>query len=360
MTTETHPQRLPWIVGMTLLLGTALGAGWFLNHTPAGGDTSVADKDGAAPTPPVTVCIGMVDADPGVVKLFPLVPGRVLEVVPEGSEVKKGDVLLKLDSRTAQFKLQEAKAALANAKELYALAQKLPEQYKRKLAQQELGVKMVKEEREAAYREFQIKQEAASDYKLNVNIKLAYEAKVKGCDARVQLEEEKLEELRQRESYEPQAKIKQAEADVLAKEAQVDLAQTGLTECSLLAPEDGTILRVLTHVGEVLGSSPMAPAIQFCAKGPKIIRAEVLQEWAYRVEAGQEVMIEDDTFAGATWQGRVKHVSGWFAEKRNKIYEPFMVNDVRTLECLIEVTSSGRPLRIGQRVRVKIKQGGAG
>ena len=37
--------------------------------------------------------------------------------------------------------------------------------------------------------------------------------------------------------------------------------------------------------------------------------------------------------------------------------EPFMVNDVRTLECLLEVTSEGRPLRIGQRVRVKIKQG---
>ena len=71
---------------------------------------------------------------------------------------------------------------------------------------------------------------------------------------------------------------------------------------------------------------------------------------------GQDVTIEDDTFAGATWQGRVVRVSDWFAEKRNKIFEPFMVNDVRTLECLIEVTSAGRPLRIGQRVRVKIKQ----
>ena len=115
-------------------------------------------------------------------------------------------------------------------------------------------------------------------------------------------------------------------------------------------------LRLDMQPGEVLGTNPVGPAIQFCPKGPKIIRAEVLQEWAYRVEKGQEVTIEDDTSAGATWKGRVQRVSEWFAEKRNKIFEPFMVNDVRTLECLIEVTSEGRPLRIGQRVRVKIKQ----
>ncbi len=89
------------------------------------------------------------------------------------------------------------------------------------------------------------------------------------------------------------------------RSAAVDLAKFALKECSLHAPSDGIVLRVLTHVGEVLGGNPTAPAIQFCPKGPKIIRAEVLQEWAYRVAAGQEVTIEDDTFAGATWQGRV-------------------------------------------------------
>ena len=40
----------------------------------------------------------------------------------------------------------------------------------------------------------------------------------------------------------------------------------------------------------------------------------------------------DDTFAADTWKGRVQRVSDWFTEKRNKIFEPFMVNDVRTLD----------------------------
>jgi multidrug resistance efflux pump len=354
MMNEPRPQRLPWVVGLVLLLVTATGAGWFLNHTPAGGETSFSEKSAGAGSPPVTVCFGMVDADPGVTKLYPVVSGRVLEIVPEGTEVKKGDVLLKLESRVAESKLQEAKADLAAAKESQAMAAKLPEQHKRKLEQQEAAVQAYRHQRESTYRDYKIKEEVVNENHINLNIKLAYEAMVKKLDALVQAEEAKLAELKLFESQ-PQAEMRRADADVAAKEARVDLADYALKECNLLAPADGTVLRVHTHAGEVLGANPTAPAIQFCPTGPKIIRAEVLQEWAYRVEGGQEVTIEDDTFAGATWQGRVKRVSQWFAEKRNKIFEPFMVNDVRTLECLIEVTSEGRPLRIGQRVRVKIQ-----
>jgi hypothetical protein len=38
------------------------------------------------------------------------------------------------------------------------------------------------------------------------------------------------------------------------------------------------------------------------------------------------------------------------------ILEPFMVNDVRTLECVIDINPGGPPMRIGQRVRVTIQQ----
>ena len=355
MTNEPRAQRLPWIIGLLLLLGTASGAGWFLNHTPAGGQTSFTQKAGA-PTPPVTVCIGQVDADPGVTKLFPVVPGRVIEVVAEGKEVKKDDILLKLDSRMAEYQLQAAEADLAAAKEMLAQAESLPEQHKRRKEQQQAALEAVRHTREAKYREYKVKEEFFNENNNTLNIKMASEETVKTLDAMVKVEEAKLEELKLFDSR-PQAEMNRAVADVAAKQARVDLAKFALKECNLLAPADGTVLRVLTHLGEVLGANPTVPAIQFCPHGPKIIRAEVLQEWAYRVEIGQEVTIEDDTYAGASWQGRVKRVSEWFAEKRNKIFEPFMVNDVRTLECLIEVTSEGPTLRIGQRVRVKIKQG---
>lgn len=357
MINEPHPQRTPWIAGCLLLLGTLVGAGWFWHHNPAGGDTSLAEKSNISAPPAVTVCIGQVDSDVGVVKLHPLVQGRVLDVVAEGTEVKKGDVLLKLDSRLAEYKLREAQADLAAAKELQAQAKNLPEQHRRKLEQQLAAVDGVKHQRESTYREFKVKEQLFNEKVLGLDVKIAYEETVKKLDAMVKAEEAKLAELKLFDSQ-PAADIQRAAADVAAKEARLDQAAFALKECNLEAPADGTVLRVLVNAGEVIGSNPVGPAIQFCPKGRKIIRAEVLQEWAYRVAKGQEVTIEDDTYAGATWQGRVQRVSDWFAEKRNKIFEPFMVNDVRTLECLIEVTSEGRPLRIGQRVRVKIKQNG--
>lgn len=358
MTNEPRAQRLPWIIGLVLLVGTASGAGWFLNHTPVGGGTASAHSEQGPASPPVTVCFGQVDAEPGITKLYPLVTGRVLEIVAEGSEVKKGDVLLKLDRRMAESKLREAEADLKAARELQLLAANLPAQHSRKKEQQHAAVEAVRHQREAAFQEYKVKEQLFNENNIGLNIKMAYEEAVKKFDAMVKVEEAKLEELKLFDAQ-PQAEINRAAADVAVKEARVDLASVALKECTMLAPSDGTVLRVHAHAGEVLGASPNIPAIQFCPAGPKIIRAEVLQEWAYRVEIGQEVIIEDDTFAGATWQGRVQRVSDWFAEKRNKIYEPLMVNDVRTLECLIEVTSEGRPLRIGQRVRVKIKQAGA-
>jgi multidrug resistance efflux pump len=123
-----------------------------------------------------------------------------------------------------------------------------------------------------------------------------------------------------------------------------------------VAPSDGTVLRVHVNPGEILGPSPTRPAIEFLAKGALIVRGEVLQEWANRVKIDQDVEITDDTYQGPTFKGKVYALSPWFTQKRNLIIEPFTYNDVRFLECLVKVTSEGElPLRVGQRVRVKIK-----
>jgi multidrug resistance efflux pump len=151
--------------------------------------------------------------------------------------------------------------------------------------------------------------------------------------------------------------VNRAQRDVAAKQAQKGKAELALQECDIKAPADGTVLRVFFQVGESLPRDPKFPAIQFCPNSRRIVRAEVLQEWASHVAKGQKVMIEDDTHSGAKWTGEVKYVSDWITQKRDMILEPFMVNDVRTLECVIDVNPGGPPMRIGQRVRVTILQG---
>ena len=77
--------------------------------------------------------------------------------------------------------------------------------------------------------------------------------------------------------------------------------------------------------------------------------------WAHRVHKGQEVIVATEPRSKQQWRGRVRSVSDWFTHKRNIMLEPFMINDVRTLECIIDLPeTAGRTpgLRIGQRVRV--------
>ena len=59
----------------------------------------------------------------------------------------------------------------------------------------------------------------------------------------------------------------------------------------------------------------------------RVIRAEILQEWASRVNEGQEAVIEDDTRTGLRWHGKVKHLSDWYTHRRSMLKEPFQYND---------------------------------
>jgi len=343
--------RWLWIVGLLLLIATAIGAAWAIN-SGNGGDAGV---DQTAATPPGIVSLGLVDVEPGIAKLFPLQPGRVVFVAPEGKFVKKGEVILSVDKTLANFNLEQAKAALEDARLLLKEAEKKPKKHEIDQQTQKRVIAIATSKMKVA------------EYELEKKKKLFFEEKIiskedlgivqetyNGLADLVEIEKNKLKQL---ELLDPKVEVNRAQRDVAAKQAQKGKAELALQECDIKAPADGTVLRVFFQVGESLPRDPKFPAIQFCPNSKRIVRAEVLQEWASHVAKGQKVMIEDDTHSGAKWTGEVKYVSDWITQKRDMILEPFMVNDVRTLECVIDVNPGGPPMRIGQRVRVTILQG---
>ncbi len=345
------------IVMIVLLLATGIGAYWVIS----GGVNPFAKTDGKnkaadPPTaPPMVVAVGLVDGERTVSKPLPLVQGRVIEVVAEGTALKKGESILKIDDAMYRATVEEAQAALTDAEEKLKQAKDLPQQYELKEKQQTEAIAAAKAEQKAIKLDQDLKlEQAKGEIKVNKLVLEALEERLKQLDAKVKVEQLKLDEIK---LFRHDSEIKRAAADVAAKKAQLDKAKWGLEQCTLAAPSEGLVLRVAVNPGEILvaGLPGQAPPIQFLPKGPKIVRAEVLQEWAGLVLVGQEVEIEDDVFQGPVWKGRVKSLSHWFAEKRNRIIEPFMLNDVRTLECMVEVLDESPPLRIGQRVRVKIK-----
>lgn len=377
--------RLIWIFGILLLIGTVAGAGWMLNRSHA--SSSDASKDSKVTVPYGGKGIaagGHVDVEPGISRLYPSQLGRVVWIVEEGKKVKKGDVLLQVDDRQAQAKLREAKLALAQAKVVlkeakiavamaniaYEEAKVYPKKHEAEIKGQQAILEAAEKQKESGkiklkdalkffdegYLKLNEKNQAVDLFKKIAAIATAQREKLKALklenpQLKVQLAEKTVELKKQ--------KVEEAQKDVEYKEELVKQAQIAVDQHQVHAPAGGMALRVHTRVGEVLGNNPKAPAIEFCPDLPKIVRTEVLQEWANSVKEGQECIIEDDTSSAYQWHGKIIRVSKWLTHRRSIIQEPFRFNDVRTLECIVSIQETpGHPLRIGQRMRVMIKQGG--
>ena len=334
---EPRSMRLFWLAGFALLIGTLLGA-QFVFNSAQGSPTSLSPPENNTRPGIHAMTIGFVDSEFGITNPYPTQLGRIVDIRPEGFRAKKGDWLIKIDDRLAKFRLREAEAVLKQA-------EKLPEQHQLKLAQQALAIEAAQHEKKAADLNL-----AISKRSMDKGIADAADAfasgqeLVKRIDCKVKAEQSKLSEL----------KLADPMQDLKRSQATYDQAKLAVTECEMVAPSDGTLLRSLVHVGEVVGSNPKFPPIQFVPDGKKIIRAEILQEWAGRFKEGQNVTIVDDTYTGPEWHGTITRISDWYSQKRHIIFEPFTLNDARSLECIIEVTDKDAPLRIGQRVRIGV------
>jgi multidrug resistance efflux pump len=305
------------------------------------------------PAEPALVCFGYVDGPAGVTALAPLVAGRVTRVeVQENEAVKAGSVLIRLDDRLAQFRFRQVEASLTAAREQLAQARKLPRQQQIKLAQQRAAIEAVKYRIQAAQavlarKRRQAETEVGSRAEADVAEILLHE-----LESLFQVETGKLSEL---ELNDPDAGVRQAQAEVDAKEAQLNEARTAVEEYALKAPADGTVLRVLVGPGDVVGAQPKQPAVIFCPGGRRIVRAEVEQEFARSLAIGQAASIRDDSNGEGSWAGYVVRISDWYTQRRSVMPEPLQYNDARTLECIIELNAGQPPLRIGQRVRVTLR-----
>ena len=342
--------RFAWLLGFVLLLGTAAGAGWFFNQ-PASGTT----PSGGEPLLYATWGLGYVDVDNGIIALHPQQSGRVKSVwIKEGDEVKEGDLLLSMENDVQRARLRAANADLDAARKELADAQvQFPKDRDDESAIQKEKINIAQSNYDAAKGELDAyKGSVAEPSKKQLDI---YQKKVDAALAAVNLEKAVLKKIEDTDVIGPVERLKDK---VKAKQAVADEAQRAFFECDVYSPADGMILRLFATAGESLPAQPRQPAIQFCPNTPRIIRTEILQEFADQVHEGQFAVIVDDTRAAARWKGKVQRVSPWFAARRSVLQEPFQYNDVRTLECIVSLDPGGPPVRIGQRMRVKIETPG--
>ncbi len=344
-----------WFLGLALLVTTVGGAVWVV-HSRAGDDQFVL-PDLPIPTmsKPIiqsdgVVCTGRVDVEGGVVGLNPSLPGQIVEIpVKEDQLVKEGTVLLRLDDRQAQYVVQLAEAGLKAARADLEDAKKAPELQQILIAQQQKKIEAMAETRGIAESKVtRFEDLAKKDLSFPEELIGAKHA-LKAAEASWSAELDKLREIKLKD---PANEILKAQANVAARESTLQQAQLALEQCSLKAPMDGTVVRLLVGKGEMLGPQVLHSAISFCPNKPRMVRVEVEQEYASRVKVGMKVLVQDDVSVAGTWHGTVRSIGDIYQPRRT--LEPLTFNDLRTIESVVDLDPGQAPLKIGQKVRVII------
>ena len=358
-------RKILLILGILPLVAVLIGWCYVTYSASVGQKVSTAEESqeqGTQADGRLVVCYGYADLEGGVSSLHPSQAGRVAEVlVKEESAVKAGAALLRLDDRAARFRVAEAQALLDKALAEQAKAAKAVERHRVQIAEQEAAVK-------AAHKRIAVARQTLAARKAQQRTDSIGRARndpvlaeeIKSADERVseflaaeEVEENRLKYLRLRD---PQAFIDAAKAEVATMRARLQQAEQVVEEHTLRAPESGRVLRLSVTAGELVNLQPRRMAVQFCADRPRFIRAEVEQVFAARLKAGLPADVEDDSRSGTTWRGRVARIADWYAQRRLVAEEQLQLKDVRTLECLIALEPGQEPVRIGQRMRVTIRQ----
>lgn len=339
--------RMPcWLLSAGVVLAGLAAAGVFrvplaglLGHERA--DAEPAGLQGVE-------CLGRVDVEGGVLDIAPVRGGRVVAVPGrEGEEVAAGAVLLRMDEQPARLQVRQARAAHKAAQAQLALAREAVTLHPFRVAGQQAVVASARSRAAAAGEELHRKERLHEQGLIGKEERASAREEVNALQSMADAEGRRLESLR---AEDPGLRVQQAKAEVARAEALLAEAEYGLTQCLVVAPEAGRVLRVRCGVGEVV--SPTAAVIVFAPARPRLVRAEVEQELIHLVEVGQPAVVRDEMNPDRSWKGRVVRVSDWYSDSPSIPRRMARFTDMPTVECLIALESGQAPLRVGQRMTV--------
>jgi HlyD family secretion protein len=144
-----------------------------------------------------------------------------------------------------------------------------------------------------------------------------------------------------------------ADADVLAAEGRARTVQERIEKCSILAPIDGTVLRVYARRGESFSTVTPRPLFSLADTSSRHIKAEIDERDVDKVSVGQRVVIQADALDGKRLNGSVVRVSTMMGRKSISTGDPSDKSDRDILEALIGLEGNPLSLPIGLRVTVQ-------
>lgn len=284
---------------------------------------AVADKDAGAPVatkfgqvteqklPPRLEVTGSLDPDERS-EVAAQTGGTVLAVhVDIGSVVKKGDVLVDLDSREASMKLDVANATAASQRARLGMkgAHKFDAE----------SVADVKAARESA-------ELAKMDYE---RTKMLFE---QGAVSQAQFDQAKSAKERSEAAYDSARNgAEQAWVSLLASQSQAGLSSKSLDDTKVRAPFDGTIEAKRVAPGEFAAMGRVVAVL--VRDNPLRFKFEVPEGQSGLVEQGSKIELRVAAYPNRVFKGEVKRIgAGIRAQTRTLPVEAEVPNDDRVLK----------------------------
>jgi len=150
-----------------------------------------------------------------------------------------------------------------------------------------------------------------------------------------------------------------ADAEVLAAEGRVRTVQERIGKCSILAPIDGTVLRVYARRGESFSTVTPRPLFSIADTSSRHIKEEIDERDVDKVSIGQKVVIRADALDGKWVNGSVVRISAMMGRKSISTGDPSDKSDRDILEAVIGLEDSAPLLPIGLRVTVQFLTNGS-
>jgi membrane fusion protein, multidrug efflux system len=278
-------RRLPFIVlGLVLIAGAIGGGAWWLNarHYETTDDAAI---------------------DTGVSQLSARIAGRVDEIpVDDNQLVKRGQILVRLDPRDEQVKLDQAKAQLETAQAQLAQANANVDVTRAAVAQAEANARMNQADLD----------QAQSDYKRFVSIdpRAVTRQQIDSATSGLHSAQAKFDAARQQvDGQKAQlgtavAQVQSAQASVHTAQVGVENAQLQLSYTDIAAPQAGRVTGKTVELGNYV-----VPGQALLAVVPQEvwITANFKETQLTDMHPGQKVDITLDAYPG-TFQGHVDSI----------------------------------------------------
>jgi macrolide-specific efflux system membrane fusion protein len=236
-----------WLAVLVVLGGGGFAGWWYFLAAPQAATVPDTVVVGRADIERTVLASGVLEAN-SLVSVGAEVSGRIEAVhVALGQDVKKGDLIVEIDSLDQENAVKTAQAVLA-------------------------GIEAQKRSQEATL----VKAEAA----LARNQQLSANSLVSQTDL----------ETAQAAVDSAQAQIDQLDAQIAQSQLSVESAELDLARTKIVAPSDGTIVALLVDEGQTVNANSTIPTIVKIADlDTMVIKAEISEADVVRVQAGQRV-----------------------------------------------------------------------